>query len=174
VAADASIPLFLFLIGETVNTTVNTWMNVFPVARSYMWDVEFAEFPGSTFPASVLNVEVVQFENDKVNYGPWGFDFPKYAQSGNVDIVVYELNSFAVFTWMRKWLKDSVSSNWGIGLIGEEGVARTVTVFMNNMSGSPVVTHEIKVIPSGAMSYALNSEKNGQISPSMTFTIVGD
>jgi len=156
-----------------VNTTVKTWMDTFPVARSYMWDIEFADFSG-VFPANVLNVEVTQFENDKLNYGPWGFDYPKMAQSGNIDVVVYELNSFAVFNWIRDWLKDYVDANWGIGLLGESNVARTATIYMYNLSGSPVVTHEILVVPSGSASYGFNSEKSGALSPSMTFTIVGD
>lgn len=153
-------------------TTVNTWRGVFPVARSYMWDITF---PGiGIFPATVMDVEVAQFENDKVNYGPWGFDFPKMAASGNINITAYELNTYKVFYFIREWLKLIADTNWGIGLVGEPNVAKEVTIEGHNITGGNAITHMVRVIPTGNVSYAYNSEKNGVLSPSMSFTVVGD
>lgn len=154
-------------------TNVHVWEGVFPVARSYMWDVTFPEFDGS-FPASALNVEIAQFENDKVNYGPWSFDFPKLSEVGNIDVVVYELNTYAIYEYITEWVHVySDSNSWGVALIGDDNVARDITIEMYGLDGEIAKTHVVKVIPTGNISYGFNSEKGGQISPSMAFTIVG-
>jgi len=154
-------------------TTVNTWINTFPVARAYMWDLTFDTFEG-TFPCNALNEEVAVFQNDKISYGPWDFDFPKNSAKGNMDIVVYELDSYSIFSWLEEWLNDySNSVTWGIGLIGDPNVARQATIEMFSADGSVAQTRTILLLPTGNITYGYTSDKNAQVSPSMAFTIVG-
>lgn len=159
--------------------TIDDVREMLPVARSYMWDIVFPDFPGKTFPATVVGDEAFAFENDSMNFGPWQFDFPKSAAQGNINVTVFELDDFPILKWLKTWLNAYCDAKtWGIGLIGQmdrTGVTRRVSLVKYKTNGDIGFMKDIYVIPaSGTISYDHTSDKNGTLQPSLTFTIVGD
>jgi hypothetical protein len=147
-----------------------------PTARVYKWEVSFQGFEdGKFFPCHVLQDTAGVFTNAQVEFGPWKFDYPEAAATGNVDITMYELNSYKIRQWLDKWLTDIVDpKTWGVGLLGEIGkVSRQLDINFLSIDNTPAYTKSILVIPDGTTQYEMSSEKGGNVSVNMSLVVVG-
>jgi len=143
-------------------------------AHSYHWDVMFPSYGGAVFPAHGLTAPVARFENGSIDYGAVELHFPEKVAYSEISLELYETVSWDVLKWLREWRNDIVdNNNFTVGLVGQQNVARQMIIMEQNGQKSVVNMDKLLVIPSSDVQAVLSSDKNGLVSISVAFSIVG-
>jgi len=146
-----------------------------PTARAYKWAVAFMDYEnGQFFPCQVLNDTAAVFSNSQIEYGPWKFDYPESCATGNVDLTIFELNEYKIRKWITEWMNSITDSKtWGVGLLGNVGVTKQLNIEFLGIDNSIKYSKSVLVIPDGECSYEMSSDKNSQVTVSLSLIVVG-
>ncbi len=153
-------------------TTADTWIGLLPFARNYMWDLTISGFPGP-MPCHQVGTSLMEFENGKVEYGPYGFTYPKKAGRGHLTISIYETDKYIVHTFFEEWFQVLRPNSWGTALLNDNNAAKEATLELQGIDGSVKKSYSLLVLPDGTFNYSLGSSHGETISIDVGLSIVG-